>query len=392
MKSFLPMRTKGSELFFYPALVMFIAQEYIETSRYIDIFGYTVVASLKWVAVLGFVLSIALTRNVKRTTLTVSLGFSLFLSIIYFYTERYTLLIILIVLLASRKYPTHKVIRFVYYVSLIFLVFIVVSSLLGIIPNITIVQSGGERIRNTLGFDYVSFSSNYFVNILLCRIYLKSPNQITNLSSNGTMSLKEISVWLLASCILYFETKTNLTFLVSIIAIVLYMFFVKLRFLIKFYKFKYSLIMFIFIVLWTITFYCCLKYNSHNQIWATFNQYTTNRLWLSNEAIMRYGIHLFGSKINMNSTDLGSTNIYIDSGYIQLIVLYGTFLTSIFLLIYTFLVRLAIQTKNVGLLIWLVCVALFNVVNSMTFDLLQNSSLLVIWMLEERRNCYIREI
>lgn len=109
----------------------------------------------------------------------------------------------------------------------------------------------------------------------------------------------------------------------------------------------YSIPFFFILALWATVAY---RYN--NFTWDFINYMLSGRLALGNEAIHNYGIPLLGQLVKLNGgDDSGIYYNYIDSSYIQLIVIYGIVYTALFLITYYFICHKAYKNNNYPLIL-----------------------------------------
>lgn len=107
------------------------------------------------------------------------------------------------------------------------------------------------------------------------------------------------------------------------------------------------------------------------------------RLEYSVEAIERYGIHMFSTRVEqLGNTALvyggESSAFYIDSGYVYSIIAYGIFFTVISLMAYTVLLRYLYMTKQRVLYLWIVTMLFASIMNNFLYDIINNPVLFLI--------------
>ena len=99
--------------------------------------------------------------------------------------------------------------------------------------------------------------------------------------------------------------------------------------------------------------YCVTKsYDASNLNMWTINLFLSNRLGMGQEMLERYGVPWTGQYFKMYSSvrDDGELYNYVDSSYLQLLMIFGILFTILFVLGYVVLCRQAIHRKDVALL------------------------------------------
>lgn len=204
-----------------------------------------------------------------------------------------------------------------------------------IIPN-TIVYSDG-RIRNNLGFIWSTWPVQGFFYFVVGYIFVKNKN----------VKNYELLIFEIINIFLYSVTKTKspyylITFLLLTVLVLKYL---------NIYIVKQKIVKIIFLF-GTIYQFILIYFLSKNvYLFPEIDKLVTGRLTLAYNAINRFGISLFGRKIQLVASTntnfgLGSQYNYIDSSYIQYLVLYGIISTLIFGACLIYLQVYIIKSKN----------------------------------------------
>ena len=193
----------------------------------------------------------------------------------------------------------------------------------GIITNMFMSADGGYRY--SLGFNYVSFASQRMF-FALCSYLMYRGKKI---------SYMELLALFLATIYMYQQTSTSSPFYLSILILTYALFSIKIfkkEFIIGNFWSK-ELAHYGFIVALAIILYFCF-YSSGN-LFHFVDKFTHNRLRLSVEGFQNFGVHLFGQRISFSTLDIfgnfSSNYNYIDSSFVQLLVIDGL-IVSIFIL------------------------------------------------------------
>ncbi|HIS88755.1 TPA: hypothetical protein IAA87_04965 [Candidatus Avigastranaerophilus faecigallinarum] len=255
--------------------------------------------------------------------------------------------------------PFKKILKVFIYFSSITLISTILLNLLKIIPSMIIFSD--ERIRNSLGFYYVSFASAIMF-FYVCAYIVYRGKEIT---------YKELVFLLLGDVFIFSYTRTNNPFLLSVVFII-YMFLYKItdKKILTHFKICKVIVSLIF----PISFFSLLwllekaPISLFNQI----NKLASYRLSFSVRAINNYGIRPLGQKIEMITKDglggFGGSNYnYIDSFYIQNLVINGWIFIAIVLIGYTIIAVRAIKQQKEILTMALILLALHAIFDPQLF-------------------------
>lgn len=197
----------------------------------------------------------------------------------------------------------------------------------GIIANMFMNADSGYRF--SLGFNYVSFASQRLF-FALCTYLMFRGKRISYL---------ELLALLLATIYMYQQTSTTSPFYLSILILTYAFFSIKIfkkDFIIENFWVK-TLAHYGFILALAIILYFCF-YSSGN-LFHLVDQFTHNRLRLSVDGFRNFGVPLFGQQISFKTLDMfgnfTSNYNYIDSSFVQLLVIDGLIVNAFMLLALT---------------------------------------------------------
>ena len=192
-----------------------------------------------------------------------------------------------------------------------------------IIANMFMNADGGYRF--SLGFNYVSFASQRLF-FALCSYLMYRGKKISYL---------ELLALLLTTIYMYQQTSTSSPFYLSILILTYALFSIKIfkkKLIIGSFWTK-TLVQNGFILALAIILYFCF-YSSGN-LFHFVDEFTHNRLRLSVEGFQNFGVLLFGQRISFSTLDLfgnfTSNYNFIDSSFVQLLVIDGL-IVSVFML------------------------------------------------------------
>lgn len=208
----------------------------------------------------------------------------------------------------------------------------------GIITNMF--MSADDGYRYSLGFNYVSFASQRMF-FALCSYLMFRGKKI---------SYMELLALFLATIYMHQQTSTSSPFYLSILILTYALFSIKIfkkEFIIGNFWSK-ELTHYGFIVALAIILYFCF-YSSGN-LFHFVDKFTHNRLRLSVEGFQNFGVHLLGQRISFSMLDIfgnfASNYNYIDSSFVQLLVIDGLIVSSFMLFALTKVMRYFVSIRK----------------------------------------------
>ena len=230
---------------------------------------------------------------------------------------------VLLLVFSARDIDFRKLLGTFSVATFLVLCLTIYASQKGMITNMFMNADGGYRF--SLGFNYVSFASQRLF-FALCTYLMFRGKRISYL---------ELLALLLATIYMYQQTSTTSPFYLSILILTYALFSVKIfkkEFIIENFWTK-TLAHYGFILALAIILYFCF-YSSGN-LFHLVDQFTHNRLHLSVDGFRNFGVPLFGQRISFKTLDIfgnfTSNYNYIDSSFVQLLVIDGL-IVSVFML------------------------------------------------------------
>lgn len=268
----------------------------------------------------------------------------------------------------ARKVSFEKIAKITLIVSVVLLIFIIMSGYLGIIDNYLYVKSG--RYRWCLGFRYTLDGPTIFFNIVALCIYIKK----------NTMKIWQICILFLINYWFYIQTDSRST--AALTALMLcYLLYLKFRKREKNEENRFfALIIPSYIVFLLISLYMTVCYDP-SKIWmAEINKVLNGRLRLGQNAIIEYGVHLFSQNISMVGNGLNAYGqistkayTYVDSLYIQLLVHYGIIFMILYLFVMTLVLIRCYKTREYLLMIILLFIGAHCLIDDLQLYLYLNT-------------------
>ena len=208
----------------------------------------------------------------------------------------------------------------------------------GIIANMFMNADGGYRF--SLGFNYVSFASQRLF-FALCTYLMFRGKRISYL---------ELFALLLATIYMYQRTSTSSPFYLSILILTYALLSIKIfkkEFIIGNFWTK-TLVQYGFILALVIVLYFCF-YSSGN-LFHLVDQFTHNRLRLSVNGFQNFGVSWLGQPISFTTLDMfgnfTSNYNYIDSSFVQLLVIDGLIVSAFMLFALTKVMKYFISIQK----------------------------------------------
>ena len=230
---------------------------------------------------------------------------------------------VLLLVFSARDIDFRKLLGTFSVATFLVLCLTIYASQKGMITNMFMNADGGYRF--SLGFNYVSFASQRLF-FALCTYLMFRGKRISYL---------ELLALLLATIYMYQQTSTSSPFYLSILILTYALLSIKIfkkEFIIGNFWTK-TLVQYGFILALVIILYFCF-YSSGN-LFHLVDQFTHNRLHLSVNGFQNFGVSWLGQPISFTTLDIfgnfTSNYNYIDSSFVQLLVIDGL-IVSVFML------------------------------------------------------------
>ncbi len=285
---------------------------------------------------------------------------------------QFPVLLLFLFIYSARNVSLEKIIDVAFFESIFLLIFIVLSSKIGIIPNYI---EYGSRVREFLGFRYSLYAPALLFNIISLDLYRKRNNK----------KLVRNVIWCIISYIFFRYTCSRLSFYLSILLI----FFSTFLSNNKKNKRKNRLIGFFccisYILCFVFSIYITYNFNPSNKNYYVLNDFLGNRLYYGNKAIQEYGINLFGHDIelvgnglDMNGLKNNNTYNYVDCLYVILLLRYGIVFVFIFIIALTYTNIYLYRKKEYFILLVMVLYAFHGIIDDLMIYLYYNTFWLVV--------------
>ena len=259
---------------------------------------------------------------------------------------------------SARNMEVNKILRISYVISVFMLVFIILSSYLGIIQNY--IYYSALRERQYLGFRYALYPSSILCNIIFLKVYLEKEN----------ISWLSLICLLVANYVLFQYTDSRLTFILGV-ALIVFSTIMK-----KSQKFREILLnrtfIWSFLVLALLSIYATINYDYLSDWQSDLNEALGGRLSLGNSTLKFYGYGLFGKMLSLSGNGLDengmlntSTYDYVDNLYVLLLLRAGIIFLFIFLVAMTIIMKKIYIQKDSYLYIIFILLAFHGIIDDL---------------------------
>lgn len=234
----------------------------------------------------------------------------------------------------------------------------------------------GTTARHSFGFFYsTQLSHIYFFNILAYCIY------------RNQLKRTEYFIIVIIASIIFITTGSRNAFILTIVFLICYyMLFNQNNIYIWCYLRRYKeKIIYIskhfYTISFGLSFISSMLYNQQSFIFTKLNELLNNRLILGYNAIINYGIHLFGNYIKWIGMTEANTNQlynYVDNSFLQILLTNGFVFICILLYFFYLLMKKLIDIKNYRLLLCLIFIAIHSLIDPQLLNIEMNIFLVLL--------------
>lgn len=377
-------RISLEEILFYTGLILWVIQFYINRTIFADFFDGRLLTAVRYFCMLLFFIKIVITEKsaaVKAAVVFLASA-AVFVVVQFHINTGMPLIQVLLLVYAAREISFKKTCKVLLWTCLILWIIPILFHTVGIyqMPR----EVDDQRVREFLNYQYVSFSSIYFINILFCMLYAYTDPDLEGRGGNYAMRRTVPWTALFAVLVLLFwileVTDTSLPFAVSVFSIAAYILIFKFRIpVLNDTWFNRLLAVTFFPLMATISIVATIKYDYRIAIHKKIDDMTHFRFSLAHLGYQNYGIHLLGSQIVENTDRSRGKYFYIDSGYMKNLIGYGVIVFIIILIMYSVMLYAAIVEHDKMLAVWLICIALYSIFNNLLLSPSENGTLFALW-------------
>ena len=380
-------RVRLDELMTFAGLIFWVVQAYIDDSGFGTIIGDEFTKLTRYVCLLIFLVRILLSdmHLAARAVSTVAAVFCAVMMIQKMSGAGITFLYIFLMIMALKDISFKKTCKVMFWTCLICYFTVVLADVVGLIGLPPMVD--GDRVREYLGFRFVSFPSFYIFNIFFCGAYAYTDLRGVAREKYERGERVEKFPWPVLAFLavfnlyVYIKTDTNIPFLITTLFILLYVLCVyrgwnlfpncfPMRFLAGI---CYPALAFF-------SYEVVVHYNPNSKTWLKIDEKLAHfRIRHSATGLKLYGISPLGQIVQQNGNLKSPNYFYIDSAYMKMLINYGLIFSILLFGIFSLISVAAVKNEDTVLCIWMVCIAAYSLMNNVVLNPEQNCSLFAFW-------------
>lgn len=286
-------------------------------------------------------------------------------------THSVTLLTTFAFMLCAYQIDFEVFIKKIFVINIVFMLITIISSCVGIIPNLSFIQE--DRIRYSLGFTYPSHLASFLFFNILIYIFIKK----------GDLRIRDYLICELLSILCFCVTDARMGLICT--TLVLFTFFVLQ------YNSRIKISSFInYCLIWSpIIFSSCITflsiiYHKSSTILLFLNQCLNGRLGYAKYIIGKHGIDLFGNYIEWHGwvdnqgADIISNYNFVDISYVKILANYGIIVFIFFVVFLSLLCYKAYINKNTCLQLVIFFICMYSVIEPRLIELHFNPFILLL--------------
>lgn len=366
-------KTSFGTLFFVVAYAIFLGRVAIGNTTFVKYISINGVILIFVASTALFYIGIKLLTYDKYTIKDIALiGITIAIFLIgYNKTNYIDLMILLILMIGSRNVKLDTIVKSHFFIYGIITCIAFVCAILGIIENYS-TYSILRGYRYSMGNTYpTDFAAGIFY-LVLDFVYIKR-DKWKIVYSIGIIFL---------SWIVYYVADGNTSFILSC-CIAFIMIFIKLKGRFKISKFINNIIICSFPVLAFLSISVQALYKQiNNPILSKLDILLNNRLAYGCQAIEKYGLSLFGKRVEFVGAGWGTTTgnyFYVDNGYLQVALMYGVIILCFFCSGFSYVAyKNKIKRNDSVLQLILLFIAISGLIEPRFFNILYNSFIFAI--------------
>ncbi|MBO4878554.1 MAG: hypothetical protein J5501_11145 [Ruminococcus sp.] len=376
MRSFnLTLRTNLSEIVFFSAYGVFLFFSVLSTSLFYQYYNGTLnsLIMLASICMLVFGELFICSSYSRKQQIAIIIAVTAYVIVMRITGSIFaTVGLLPFFVIASRKIDFNRIAFFSAIMMLFILLFVILSAKVGIVKNVAVVLLNGRR-RAFLGFRFPLNPATITFNICSLWVYFRKDK----------IKLIEIFMLLCLDGYLFIKTDSKLCFVMTLCVI-----FAGFVLKYKYYsicnmKKLTSLLIFSFIIAFTISLVFALMYDDKSLFMRKLDKALEGRVHYAHRSLMEYGVTLFGEDIPWvgygrdeagNLTNVSLTNyFYVDNMYIQIMQHYGLVFFSAYMILHTGALYRSWKNEDLYAMVILSVIAFKCIIDNLSFYLYYNS-------------------
>lgn len=370
---------KTYEVFFFAAYGIFLFFSTLSTSLYYKYFSggiYSLIILMCMMIITVGEIIHSGNHNFKKQA---AIAAAALIYIVVSYTSGSfftTIGLIPFLLIAAARIDFRKIAKFTAIVSFAILIFVILSSKIHIIPDLT-VHSDSGRTREFLGFRFPLNAPAIMFNATTLWLYYRK----------DSLKIIEAALLLLINLWLYKKTDSKLSFVSSVIIIAIFVLLCIVMksaedFLVKRKKLTFLLAS-SFVIAFAFSIFAALAYDSSKDWMRVLNRMTEDRLGFASISLKQYGITLFGEDIPWVGYGLDDSGnfaatvyakyFYVDNMYIQVMQRYGLIFITFYIVFNTMAMFKCRKNKDIFMLLIVSLICIKCIIDNLSFYMYYNT-------------------
>jgi len=271
-----------------------------------------------------------------------------------------------------------KLMRFDLILRFIFIPTVIALTLLGLVENRLIGRSGGAAYRYALGFSHPNTLGMYVLSLCLGYLYIKY----------DSLKKRNYFVVMILGCIMFYYTRSNTSFILIGLSILLVLVFKRWNILIKSSQTAKVILLSFMPFMALLSFLSAIFYNPGTSFWRLMNRLTTGRTYFNKLFLDNYGVSLFGQQVHLVSGGRAETYgigaLILDNAYMSLAINFGIVSLVLLILASVLLIRRSLIFEDYGLLVAILIFSILGLMETGWFDIRVNWTLLSVASLFEK--------
>lgn len=349
-----------SELLFYAGLAIYMLAKTIELSTIFSEISYMplIMKVLRYLSYFIVVIKLVDDGRYANRELIKIIAIFMLLGIISVFVRNNILFCSFFFIVAARNIKIEKMIKFAFFTQLILTIGIALASRMGMVSDWIYNIEG--RNRHSLGYIYPSHIASIFFYLVMAYIVIRKEK----------LKLLEVVIIEGINSIIFVLTDSKTSFALATLAILF-------LWLTKFYKKDlisnvYSKIFYVYSIfcIAIVSILACLVYNEENPLLVMINRFVNNRLIMGHNALLEYGLSLFGEKIEWvgygglgySMASLKGEYNYVDCSYVKVLLDYGVIFFVIILIGYSLVSYRAILKNDRYMCLCILFMCIYSII------------------------------
>lgn len=370
----------GRGIYFF-SFIMYFVISFLRTSTYTEVVSSNQLVRITYLIALLLIFKVYFFDQQTVKSFLINSLVILIGVVIWRSTHAIDIFLYMLFVISARDINYHALIEFYLKIGILMLVFMVISSGLGIIKDLVFIRNGVRR--HSLGILYpTDFAAHaFFLVLAYCYVYFRK------------LDWKAYLSFILLAVFLTVETQARLD-IISILLTIPVIWIAKRASEGKvFSKFMASFYWMIAPILAYITVLAAYFYN-HSKPYIFADKIVSGRLALSHTAFQKYGVSVFGNLVQEHGfggnagskvfyqSGMGGKYFFIDSSFMRLMIIYGVIAFVAVIAVMTIIGLKSVLTSDYRLAAIMVMLAISCVIEQHLLDMSYDPFLIALFASE----------